>query len=346
MGDPLRSWNDPPPVGPGVVPWGPQARGPVPRPWPRVGGRTLDLFLQAILVLIAWAAFGETERPIAALTIAWATITLYELLCTAWFGGTPGKSVSGTKLVALDVSGRVPLAGALRRGATVGALTVIPVVGWLIWIVSTFTDALGRGVPDRAARTMVLPDHLSATITSRSLPGFADSVRPPRMSAYGRVGDLDVRIRARLRRLNDAPVLSVAIGLLALAASLPFATGTLILMSSGAWIVLFVVDETLRVARTGRTAGHELAGLVVVDARTGRRPGNGRSFVRALVLGLTAYVPVLWPVLGVSMIMVRWNDHGRALHDLAGRTVVVADLTLDPEVQRQRAMRMRIGQDG
>lgn len=45
------------------------------------------------------------------------------------------------------------------------------------------------------------------------------------------------------------------------------------------------------------------------------------------------------------MIMMRWTDLGRGLHDLAGRTVVVADLTLDPETQRQRAMRMRVGQD-
>ena len=305
----------------------------------------LDLFLQAIVVLIAWAVFGETERPIAALTIAWAAITIYEFLCTVWFGGTPGKSVAGTKLVALDVSGRVPLPTALRRAATVGALTALPVVGWLIWIVSTFTDALGRGVADRAARTMVVPDHLSAVITASALPGYADSARPPRMSAFGRVGDLDVRIRARLRRLNDAPALAVAIGLLALVASLPFTTATQLVMSSGAWIVVFVVDETRRISRTGRTAGHELAGLVVVDSHTGQRPGTGRSFARALVLGLTSYVPVIWPILGISMIMVRWNDQGRALHDLAGRTVVVADLTLDPETQRQRAMRMRIGQD-
>ena len=325
--------------------WGPQLSGPVPRLWPRIGGRTLDLFLQAILVGVAWALFGDGERPLAAIAIAWATITLYEFLFTAWLRGTPGKSVSGTRLVALDESGRASPPAAMRRAATVGALTALPVIGWLVWAVSTFTDALGRGVPDRAARTMVVPDHFSTTIASRSLPGYADSVRPPRMSPFGRVGDLDVRIRARLRRLNGAPVLSVAIGLLALTASLPFATGTLILMSSGAWVVLFIVDETLRIERTGRTAGHELAGLVVVDVRTGQRPGKGRSFARALILGLTSYVPVLWPVLGISMIMMRWTDLGRGLHDLAGRTVVVADLTLDPETQRQRSMRMRVGQD-
>ena len=323
----------------------PRPSGPVPRVWPRIGGRTLDLFLQGILVVIVWALVGDGERIFAGLAIAWATVTIYEFLFTAWTGGTPGKSVSGTTVVALDSSGRVPLPAALRRAATVGALSVLPVIGWVVWAASTFTDALGRGVPDRAARTMVVPDHFSVTLTSHSLPGYADSVRPPRMSPFGRVGDLDVRIRARLRRLNDAPVLAVAIGLLALTPSLPFTTGTLILLSSGAWIVLFVIDETRRIGRTARTAGHELAGLVVVDARTGQRPGSGRAFARALVLGLTTYIPVLWPVLAVSMIMMRWTDLGRGLHDLAGRTVVVADLTLDPETQRQRAMRMRVGQD-
>ena len=42
--------------------------------------------------------------------------------------------------------------------------------------------------------------------------------------------------------------------------------------------------------------------------------------------------------------MIRVNSEGLSLHDLAGGTVVVADPTLDPETQRQRAMQMRIGQ--
>jgi len=62
-----------------------------------------------------------------------------------------------------------------------------------------------------------------------------------------------------------------------------------------------------------------------------------------VVLALTLYVPLLWPVLAVSMVMVRWGSTGRALHDLAGDTVVVGDPSLDPEAQRQQAMRMRLG---
>jgi len=85
---------------------------------------------------------------------------------------------------------------------------------------------------------------------------------------------------------------------------------------------------------------------VIISRTTGAPPSRGRSFARALVLGLLLYVPLLWPILTVSMLMMRHNDTGRGLHDLAGGTLVVADPTLDPETQRQRAMRMRLGRAG
>jgi uncharacterized RDD family membrane protein YckC len=213
-----------------------------------------------------------------------------------------------------------------------------------------FGDALGRGFPDRVSNTMVVPDGFRATVSTKDLPGYADGVRPPRLSPYGRVGDLDVRFRARLRRISDSRVLAAAIGLLALAAALPpFATGTVILVSSAVWIVVFVAHETWLVHRTGMTPGHAMAGLVIVSRRTGRPPSVGRSFARALVLGLLLYIPVLWllpPLLPISLFMMRHNDTGRGLHDFAGGTMVVADPSLDPEAQRQRAMRMRLGRAG
>src|SRR5690606_3776258 len=98
---------------------------------------------------------------------------------------------------------------------------------------------------------------------------------------------------------------------------------------------------------SGTTAGHRLAGLVIRDRRTGTPPGVGRSFARALVLAITLYAPLPgWPLLAVSMLMIRFGSTGRGLHDLAGGTVVVADPALDPEVQRQRAMEMRLGRAG
>ena len=96
---------------------------------------------------------------------------------------------------------------------------MLPVIGWAVWLTS-LTDTLGRGVADRAAATMVVPRGTTRPITSRDLPGYADGARPPRLSHLGRVGDLDVRARARLRRLADAPLLALAVGLLALAAAL------------------------------------------------------------------------------------------------------------------------------
>ena len=92
--------------------------------------------------------------------------------------------------------------------------------------------------------------------------------------------------------------------------------------------------------------GHDLAGLVISRRDRLGPPSTGRSFARALVLALTAYVPLLWPVLGASLLMMRFGAAGRGLHDLAGGTVVLADPALSPEAQRQRAMRMRMGRVG
>ena len=73
------------------------------------------------------------------------------------------------------------------------------------------------------------------------------------------------------------------------------------------------------------------------------RRRSGRSFARALVLGLLLYVPLLWPITAISMLVMLTSDSGRGLHDLAGRTIVVANPHLDPEEQRQMAMSLRLG---
>lgn len=296
-----------------------------------------------ILVAVALTLLGDGERPLAGFAIAWFVLTAYEAGCVVLFGATPGKLAVSQRVVVLDGTGNPALAPAAKRAAVTSAFTVLPVLGWAIWLSSTLTDALGRGIADRAADTMVVPKTAHLPIARRDLAGYADGARAPRVTMLGRVGDLDVRARARLRRLADAPVLAVAIGLLALAASLPLSTLSILIGSSVAWIVVFVVDETRRVARTGSTAGHRLAGLVIVGNGTGRSPTTGQSLRRALVLGLTLYVPVLWPVLAGSLLLMRLSGSGRGLHDLAGGTIVVADPGLDPEVQRQRAMRMRLG---
>lgn len=309
----------------------------------RFGARAIDTVIELIAVVVGLSLFGRSERPFAALAIVWLIIAVYETVTTTWLGATPGKLAVGLRVVAIDQTGRAPLALSAKRASVNAAFSVLPVVGWILWLISPLTDPLGRGIADRAANTMVVPRATFLPIAARDLAGYADGARPPRMSAFGRVGDLDVRTRSRLRRVVDAPVLAAAIGLLALAASLPVSTTTLILGSSSAWVVLFVFDETRRVHRTGATAGHRLAGLVIRDHRTGQSPTTGRSFARALMLGLTLYVPLLWPFLLLSLAMMRFNRQARGLHDFVGRTVVVADPSLDPEAQRQRAMRMRLG---
>jgi uncharacterized RDD family membrane protein YckC len=309
----------------------------------RVGARIIDLLIEGVLVAMALLVAGDGERPVAAFAIAWLVIVVYETLTAATLGATFGKAAVSLRIVELDRAGPPTLGQALKRSAVNASFLVLVILGWAIWLVSTFTDALGRGIADRAASTMVIPKATTLPVASRDLPGFADGIRPPRLTPFGRVGDLDVRMRARLRRLSDAPILAGAVGLLALAPALPVSTAGLVLLSSAIWVVVFVIDETIRVHRSAATAGHRLAGLVVRDRQTGAAPSTGRSLARATVLGLTLYVPVLWPLLTASMIMIRTNDGARSLHDLAGRTVVVADPTLDPEDQRQRAMRMRIG---
>lgn len=314
----------------------------------RLAARSIDAAVELVLVLLTWWAMGDIQKLFTDLFLAAAVIAGYETLSCLWLGATPAMRLLGMRVAELDAAGRPSGAVCLRRGLLVAALTVIPVVGWALWFVSTFGDALGRGFPDRVSGSMVVPDAFAGSVTTRDLPGFADGVRPPRITRFGRAGDLDVRYRARLRRITDSRVLACAIAVLALVVSIPsFATGEAILVSSALWIVVFVAHETWLIHRTGATPGHVMAGLVVVSEKTGAPPSKGRSFARALVLGLLLYVPFPgWIFLSVSLLMMRYNETGRGMHDVAGGTVVVADPTLDPETQRQRAMRMRLGRAG
>lgn len=313
----------------------------------RAAARAIDASAEAVLVVLAWWAFGDAHKLFTDLFLAAAVITAYETLSLLWLGATPCMRLFNFRVIELDASGRPSGAVCLRRGLMVSVLTVIPVVGWGLWLASTFGDALGRGFPDRVAGSMVVPDAFVQSVATKDLPGFADGARPPRITPWGRVGDVDVRFRARLRRLTDSRALAIAISLLALVATIPpFATGGLILLSSAIWIVVFVIHETWLVHRTGTTPGHVMAGLVIMSRTTGGPPTTARSFLRALALGLLLYVPPLWIITLPMLLAMRHNDTGRGLHDYLAGTIVVADPALDPETQRQRAMRMRLGRAG
>ncbi|HEY4376309.1 MAG TPA: RDD family protein, partial [Acidimicrobiales bacterium] len=322
--------------------WAPPPRGPAPDAGVRVGARMIDVIIEIVLAVIV-ANLGPHGRPLATWFLVFVVLVAYDAIFVATLGATPGKLAVGLRVVELGGAGSPRLGPAVRRAMVSGALAVVPVVGWLGGVLTTTLSPLGRGAADRAAGTMVVRREATLPITTESLPGYADGAQAPRLSTLGRIPSLEDRRRARVRRLGDAPLLVLAMIALAGVASLPGGRLSFVIITSVIWLIAFVVDETRRITRFGATAGHRQGGMVVRSRATGEAPTAGRSFWRALVLGLTLYVPPLWPLLGISMIMMKTSDTGRGLHDLAGDTIVVADPRLDPEEQRQRAMSLRFG---
>ncbi|MCU1351725.1 MAG: hypothetical protein JWM05_934, partial [Acidimicrobiales bacterium] len=320
----------------------PRPAGPIASAEARFGARAIDLAIAAVLAALT-IALGPHDRPDAIWFLVIMVLTAYETTLVAAFGATPGKLALGLRVAQLDRVGRPAPVAAFRRSLITSTLTALPVVGWAGWVMSSTMSPLRRGVADRAGGTIVVRRGAPQPLATASLPGYADAQDVPRMSPLGRVADLEDRRRARLRRLGDAPLLVLAMTALIGVAALPTSRLGIILISSTLWLVAFLVDETWRISRVGATAGHRQAGLVVRSIDTGEPPTPGRAFARALVLGFTLYVPLLWPLLAVSLIRMKSSPTGRALHDLAGRTVVVADPQLDPEEQRQRTMSLRLG---
>lgn len=311
----------------------------------RIGAAAIDAFAVSACATVVLAVAGSTERPYAAVFLVALTWWAYETATVALGGATLGQRAVNLRVAALDHAGRPSWSAAARRAAVDAALGAAVVVGWAFWLGGVLGDPLGRGPADRAAGTMVVPRTAVAVIGSRDLPGYADGARPPKLTTLGRVADADVRVRARIRRVVDAPGLAATAGMLALASTLFGGSIRLFVASFAVWVAAFTVDETRRLVRHGATYGHRAGGLVVLDRRTGQPPGSGRAVARAVVLGLILYVPVLWPLLLITVAMMAWSATGRGLHDLAGASIVVADPRLDAEEQRQRAMALRLGRD-
>jgi uncharacterized RDD family membrane protein YckC len=110
------------------------------------------------------------------------------------------------------------------------------------------------------------------------------------------------------------------VGLVVLLLAWTFGGAPVALPLFGLWLVLFVVDETWRIARDGSTLGHRREGLVVVDERTGEPPDRSRALARAVVLTVFWFFPPLLPVLALS---IQLGRSGRGPHDLVAGTVVV-----------------------
>jgi len=298
--------------------------------------------LEVVLAVIVFAVMPG-QRPVASLFLVAVAITAYETICTVGFGGTLGKLAVGLRVAQLDAVGNPSLRVAFRRSLAAAIGATLIGFGWIGWLASVLMSPLRRGFNDRLGPTIVVRRDATLPLTTASLPGYADAVVAPRMTAWGRLATLEERRRARVRRLADAPLLVLGMVALIFAASLPVSKLSLIIITSVTWIILFVVDETWRVARLASTAGHRQAGLVIRDVRTGEAPHPGRSLARAVVLAALLYIPPLWPLTTISLVMILTSATGRGLHDLAGRTIVVADPNLDPEEQRQMAMSLRLG---
>lgn len=296
--------------------------------------------METAIAVACIVVMAQRSRGWSGLFLAAMVIAAYETVMVATVGATVGKLALRLRVVELDRAGPPSWGAAARRGFALGSLEVllVPIIGLLL---SVLLSPLRRGVHDRLAHTYVVGSAAPPCVESAHLLTYAELEEAPTWTPWGLAPSLDTRRRARLHRLDDAPWLVLGVLLLAAAVSFPFGQNLwrLVLLTSALWLPLFVVDETWRIARFGASAGHRRAGLVVVDIRTGEPPAGGRSFARALSIGLALYVPPLWPfVLLPDVITLAANSHHRGLHDLIAGTVVVVDPHLDPAEQRARAL--------
>lgn len=282
----------------------------------RAGARAVDAIPEVALAVVAFV-LAPDDRPMVGLALAALLVAAWETVWVATAGGTPGKLVCGLRIRQVDRPGGVAWAEAARRGVVVAAL-VTTVVGIPVLVTSVLLAPLRRGFHDRRASTVVVEAGLRA-VASTDLPALGRRHRAVRPTPFGLAAPPDRRLAARMERLEGAAPLVGA--LVALLTAIQLADGlALVVAASIGWLAVFVVDETARVASGGANPGHAAEGLRVVDVRTGRAPGVGRSLVRAAVLAPLLYVPPLQLVLGVWVARSRF---WRGPHDLAARTVVV-----------------------
>ncbi len=95
------------------------------------------------------------------------------------------------------------------------------------------------------------------------------------------------------------------------------AGGAIAAALAGAALTRFVLDRYLRAGRTGQSLGKRVAGIWLVDERTGQPIGAARAFARDLahlVDGLTCYIGYLMPL---------WDARRQTFADKIAHTVVV-----------------------
>lgn len=299
--------------------------------------------------------FVPDERVLGRLVVALAALSAYEALFVLQLNATPGKLATSLRVAEVGRPVTDPLTawirGAVTSVATL-ALVLVPsalglttesaaglIVGGMVvtvaggYLLSVLSSPLRRGVADRIAGTIVVPFEAPATIEPATVAAHSGAPRPPHMTAWGPVGSLDARRRARAARLDDSPVLVITLVAVIVAWAIdgsrafalfgvrvPAAAAVLALL----WVVLFVIDETWRVARDGGTAAHRREGLAVVDESTGEPPSRRQALARAVVLAVFWLFPPLVPILALWMASAR---DGQGPHDLVAGTAVIDTTT-------------------
>lgn len=283
--------------------------------------------LIALLLFAVALVLVPAPRPLGRDLVAVALVITYEVVMLRGTGATLGKLAVGLEVRALDVEGPIPGLVAFRRSIPVGLCAALAIPGTLAALVAAATLAVSvvlsehrRGYHDRMARTVVVVRHAPRLVREADLAGWFDLEHQAVLTRWGRAADLTERRRARAARLDDAQPLVALLVVIAIALAAVLRSGWALAWTALVWYFAFVIDETLRVARLGATAGHRAAGLRIVDVHTGEPPGLGRSFVRAVVLGPLLYLPPLQFLLAV---WVRGSAQNRGPHDLAGNTIVV-----------------------
>ncbi|MGH9118197.1 MAG: RDD family protein [Acidimicrobiales bacterium] len=285
----------------------------------RVGARAIDITVEIVLFFLTTTVVSAIAplRPALNWVAGLLVVAAYETICVAAWGGTAGKLATGVRVIGLDRRDtRVSFAAAAERGLMV-AFFVCAVLPLPIIVGSALVSPNRRGLHDRRSGTFVV-ERATPPIRRHELLRFEAGERPPPPTPFAPTGSIDLRVRARLYRLEGSVVLLVLVTVLLGIVSI-FPIGWLVLAASAVFLIGFVVDETIAIHRRGGTDGHHLAGLRVVDVDTGRWPSTGRALARALVLTLV-YVPLVQIGLWIWVVASpRW----RGLHDHAGHTVVI-----------------------
>jgi uncharacterized RDD family membrane protein YckC len=283
----------------------------------RGAARLLDIAAGALLAFGALSLTPD-DRPFLGLVAVAGSVLAYELVFLVTLGATPGKLVTGLRVRHLDHPGPVPPVAALRRSAIVAGVA-LSLAGIPALAASSALSPLRRGFHDRQAGTVVIPRRFGPLIASGYVQQWEVAGERTPLTPLGPVASFAERRRARLRRLDHAPLLVAGVVVLVAAGQLGDGV-TPVVWASAAWLLVFVADETWRISRRGQTGGHDRERVVVLDRRSGRPPRPWRSFLRAVVLAPLYYIPPLQLILGA---WVRLSPHNRGPHDLAGRTVVV-----------------------